>query len=498
MNRRLLPLILAALALSGCLRQVPEPKAEGRAIWFHRFEYCAPEFEHNQDSIRSYIKTTIDAAADANFNMVIFQVRGNGDAYYKSDIEPWGSLLTGTLGEDPGWDPLAYAIDCAHARGMELYAWMNTFPVWRGKKMPPTTTPLSPYLAHPDWLVCDREGQPMERSDHYVAFSPGVPAVHDYLIRLADDIASRYDIDGLHFDYIRYPDGTEAQGYSHDPISVKRFNSREGNPDELDWSDWQRQQMNNFVTKMYNTMKHRHPGLIVSAAVIGSHINGGWNGYGAVYQDAARWAETGKIDFVAPMLYWPLSHRLHPFLKRVREWEKLYTFDRYVFPGIGSYRYNTRRQDYNPTEIMNEIEALRWDKAAGMVFFDSRSVMPHYNEIRDRFYRHPAKLPPMPWKDIDSLKQAPVITEMSTRPNGTLTLHLEYSDEGVHRLCLYASDHDSSDVGNLVAIGNSDQGDWEIPDSGLQGKWLRISAVNAAWIESPLSPAYIADEAGRH
>jgi uncharacterized lipoprotein YddW (UPF0748 family) len=181
----------------------PPPTKEARGVWMHRFEYCEGTSTHDQDSIRTYIADVINHAADANFNIVFFQVRGNGDAYYTPGLEPWGNLLTGNLGEDPGWDPLEFALELAHRRGLELHAWFNTFPAWRGREPPPETTPPSPYLMHPEWIVSDSSGIPMPLSDHYISFSPGIPAVHQYISEVVLDVVRRYDIDGVHFDYIR-------------------------------------------------------------------------------------------------------------------------------------------------------------------------------------------------------------------------------------------------------------------------------------------------------
>ncbi|UCH10776.1 MAG: family 10 glycosylhydrolase, partial [Fidelibacterota bacterium] len=202
-NHLIAAVIMGGLAFvfSACaLTPAPHPPTkEARGVWLHRFEYCEVTPTHDQDSIRAYIADVINHAADANFNIIFFQVRGNGDAYYMPGLEPWGNLLTGTLGEDPGWDPLDFALELAHARGLELHAWFNTFPAWRGRKPPPKTAPLSPYLTHPEWIVSDSSGTTMPLSDHYISFSPGIPGVHQHITAVVLDVVRRYDIDGVHF-----------------------------------------------------------------------------------------------------------------------------------------------------------------------------------------------------------------------------------------------------------------------------------------------------------
>jgi len=378
---------------------VPTPSKEARAIWFSRFEYGNYSTTHDQDTIRNYISEIIQNAANANFNMVIFQVRGNGDAYYTPGLEPWGHLLTGEFGKDPGWDPLAFAIEEAHRYGLELHAWLNTFPAWRGTKLPPDSiSPRPAILEHPEWLVADSAGNPMPLSDHYVSFSPGIPAVHDYIISVASDIVKRYDVDGIHFDYIRYPEGSPDRGYSHDSISVSRFETPEGNPYQFSWEDWQRQQLNHFVYKMYNTLTEIKPWIKISTAVIGNYNETAWNAYHIVYQDPRRWTETGKVDFIVPMSYWERSHPTQPFTKITRLWKSYYTIDRPVFSGIGTYRF-TPRNNLDWSEAVGEIQAIRELGVPGMVFFDASSLEGKYGELGNNSFVTPANIPAMPWKN---------------------------------------------------------------------------------------------------
>ncbi len=463
---------------------------EARGVWLSRFEYCQVTATHDQDSIRAYIAEVINQAAEAHFNIIFFQVRGNGDAYYTPGPEPWGSLLTGNLGEDPGWDPLEYALEAAHRRGLELHAWFNTFPIWRGREPPPETLPPSPYLTHPRWIVSDSSGIPMPRSDGYVSFSPGIPEVHEYIINVVLDVARRYDIDGIHFDYIRYPEGAPAAGYSHDPISVQRFNLAEGNPLGLDWEDWQREQITRFVARAYNAITEIKPWVKVSAAVIGSYTAGGWNAYHVVYQDPRRWTELGKIDFIVPMIYWPRGHPTQPFLRRSVEWEEHYSLDRYVFPGIGSYRYNTRKRPYRWAEAEGQIDGLRKRRIPGMVFFGARSLETHWADLAATRFRSPANIPAMAWKD--SLPPRPP-TNLRARVSGsTITLTwVTPEDDDIQHFNIYLSRKlpiDTRDGGNLRIVTTGPRLEWRLGSGkGVKGHYVAISALDAAWNESELS-----------
>lgn len=466
-----------------------------RAVWLSRFEYCRYTSTHDQDSIRAYIADVIRNAAAANFNVLFFQIRGNGDAYYTPGLEPWGELLTGKAGQDPGWDPLQFALDSARAYGLELHAWLNTFPVWRGPKPPPDSiAPFPPYLRHQDWLVCDSAGVPMPLSDHYVSFSPGIPAVHSYLIELVSDITSRYDLDGIHFDYIRYPENASEAGYSHDSVSVSLFQSKVGNPLELDWADWQRNQLTTFVATMYNAIQVMNNTLKMSVATIGSYHRNGWNAYNAVYQDPRRWTELGKVDFVVPMIYWPLDHPSYGFSELAEEYRSLGMVERYLIPGIGSYKYHRDDSEYSWQEVEREIDFLRSHHFPGLAFFGSKSLTNHWTSLQYGRFRHPALIPAMTWKD--SLAPAAPVLQLAVRTLQAVRLAWQSSpSRDVERYAIYLGPSlpvDSSRAGNILFLTPAADTAWQIPLAGYKAGYVAVSALDDAWNESSLSnPVFI-------
>ena len=355
------------------------PLRETRGIWMSRFDYTYFRKTHNPDSIRGYIYKTFQEAKEANFNAVFFQARGNADAFYDSKYEPWSSLLSGKLGKNPGWDPLAFAVETAHEMGLELHVWFNTFPAWRGKKPPSNSTPVHPLIQHPDWLVCDRYGKPMKLTSGYVSFSPGIPAVQEHLLRVIEDIITKYDVDGIHFDYIRYPEAANARGYSHDKISLERFGSERGNPLGLNWDDWQREQITTFVAKAYNLVKDIKPWIRVSAAVIGRYNRSSWNAYNIVYQDPRRWMELDKIDFLVPMMYLDVK----TFETAIKEWKEIIPFSSSVLAGIGLYRLDIR-------EAIEQVRLTRKYNLGGFVVFSSTSLNGKWDVLRKNLLRYPS------------------------------------------------------------------------------------------------------------
>ena len=367
---------------------------EARAVWVNRWNYTEGS---NAANHRYKIQEIMRQLKAGTFNIVIWQMRGKGDAFYRSSIEPWASELTGILGRDPGWDPLEYAINQAHRNSLELHAWVNLYPAWKGTIPPPITSPLHVYRAHPEWVCVDNQGNPMDGNhDEYITLSPGIPEVRQYLLRLCLDIVQRYDIDGMHFDYIRYP----TKKYSHDSVSVALFNCPEGNPEQLDWASWQREQVTKFVREFYAQAMALKPWLKVSAAVLGKYdyAHTGWDGYNIVYQDGKKWMKEGIMDFLAPMIYCSIgqSDPWASFESLLRDWVKKNAFDRHIYAGIGANNYMTNFQ-----EISDEIDTCRMVGARGQVFLNYASLdgPGFWDDLKKIKYKDLANVPAMPWKD---------------------------------------------------------------------------------------------------
>jgi len=210
------------------------------------------------------------------------------------------------------------------------------------------------------------------------------------------DIVKNYDIDGIHFDYIRYPEKSPELGYSQDPISLKLFNSPEGNPDNLSWADWQRENINQFVRKFYDRATGLKPWLKISAAVIGKYNYSEWNGYHVVYQDALRWIKERKIDFICPMIYWQTNHPTAPFGKITQDWLNNYLHDRYIFPGLMINRLGS--ENWSLDEFIKQVTICR-NNGNGMVFFSFSGMEKAMKMLNHSGFQYLANFPPMPWKD---------------------------------------------------------------------------------------------------
>ncbi|MCB9778419.1 MAG: family 10 glycosylhydrolase [Alphaproteobacteria bacterium] len=359
---------------------------ELRGVWLTRFEWAS------SSATPDALSATMGDIADAGFNAVFFQVRGNFDAYYDSSLEPWASSLSGTLGQDPGWDPLAAAVQAAHDNGLQLHAYINVAPFWRGTSPPDSAGIAHAWSSHGDWVVADGSGTPMALNDSYVYASPGIPDVRARHAAVAADIASRYDVDGIHLDYIRYP----GSQYSHDAVSEARFvqdTASTGELPGLSWGDWQREMIKDIVRRVSASVD-----VPVTAAVWGVHTDEwGWGGVsegdGDYYQDSRAFLSEGLLDANIPMAYWPVTdvegERLD-FRVLTRD-HVLHRSGRHVYMGIGTY-------DIGFEETVRCIEAARSEGADGVVVFSWTYIADHAAELRAGVFAEDAAVPAMDWR----------------------------------------------------------------------------------------------------
>ncbi|MFC1530408.1 glycoside hydrolase family 10 protein [Gemmatimonadota bacterium] len=291
MNTRHALLCLTILVITPLFRSPVEAQLRDihdadvvRGLWVSRWEYRTP-----QD-----VRDLLTRAAGWGITDVYFQVRGRGDAFYPSAIEPWGAELTGRLGQDPGWDPLDLAISQARQRGLRLHAWINTFTMWSGTVPPPATTPWHIFRKNPGWIMVNRNGGTLRLGNRYgyVLAAPGNPAVQAHIEAVVMDIVERYQVDGIHYDYIRLPDAD----YSYDAISRGRFLADTSNDSYM---SWQADQISGMLARISKRARAARPGIIFSAAVI-NHYH---RAVGVFAQDPAEWTASGALDYVVPMMY---------------------------------------------------------------------------------------------------------------------------------------------------------------------------------------------------
>ena len=385
------------------------PPPEFRGLWVDRWSYQSPED----------VEAIVQKAAQANFNAVFLQVRGKADAYYQSNYEPWaaGLTVTGTLtrtqlGQDPGWDPLQLAIDEAHARGLQLHAWVNVYPAWLGESPPPSTTPEHMYnlfneLYGDNWVQWDGQGQPMRLNKDYLWASPGHEAVSERIVHVCQDIVTNHQVDGLHLDQVRYA----GPDFSHDPISEATFTQAQILDPDLTWADWQRAQVTHLVGQIYEQVVLSRPDVMLTAAVWPIYrdywdwiTNDGYDGY---YQDSQGWMSEEVIDGIAPMLYAdrislageePGDYALR-FDTLIRDFVAADN-GRFVLAGIyaGTSPSLAHYDDFS--DVAQSINLARQAGATGQIIFSYRLIneRDYWDDFLAGPYARPSDIPPMPWR----------------------------------------------------------------------------------------------------
>lgn len=343
------------------LDRVPEPPKELRGTYVVSWrQMTSPES----------IDQVVADAADNNFNALFVQVRARGDAYYHSDIVPRSEELEG---QDPDFDPLAYVIDAAAEHDIEVHAWLNAMVIWGSTTMP--ESPDHVMNAHPEWLMRDEldrvafprpDDPPNSVVEGPYFVSPGHPEVQDHLFDVYMEVVENYDIDGLHFDFIRYParmgPNTPAVGYN--PVALQRFADEVGAdpiPYTWEWDRWRAQQITDVVSRIHDGLQQRRPDAELSASVLAA-----WDlGLGRTFQDWRQWMEEGYLDFVIPMSYTTATSTVWKDTSDALQ----VTDPSRVVVGLGAYLRND-----DPTMMAEQINLLRNLRVRGFVLFAQDDV----------------------------------------------------------------------------------------------------------------------------
>ena len=383
-NLHILLLLLLFLPLQLSAQTGAPPKYEYRAVWLTTVE--------NLDWPKTIVKSPsditeqknelivlLDSLKEMNVNTVMLQSRVRGDLIYPSAIEPFSHVLTGIPGKNPGYDPLAFAIEECHKRGMQLHAWLVTMPLGKDDLI----------RRQGKLALSKRKKSLCTRYKGAWYMEPGNPATIPYLVELVRELVSNYDVDGVHFDYIRYPDRTN--GYPDAALHRKYGKGRS-------LANWRRGNITALASALYKCVKELKPWVRVSCAPLGKYNNltryksYGWDAYNAVFQDAQAWLRDGIMDMILPMIYFDKNH-FYPF---VLDWQEN-SNGRHVIPGIGIYRLMPQYGGWPQLEIERQLNTSRSAGTAGTAMFRAEQLLGLGHAAYTKVYSSPALVPPMSW-----------------------------------------------------------------------------------------------------
>lgn len=427
-----------------------QPKQEVRAAWvtavygldWPQTKATSPAGIRRQ---QAELIEILDKLKAANFNTVLFQTRTRGDVLYKSSIEPYNSILTGKVGGDPGYDPLAFAVRECHKRGMECHAWIVAIPLG-GKKHVASLGNQSVTKKRKEICVA-------YKNEYFL--NPGHPSTKEYLMKLVREVVTRYDVDGVQFDYLRYP---ERAARFPDSYDFRRY----GKGRSLD--QWRRDNLTEIVRYIYRGVKEIKPWVKVSTCPVGKYkdtsrySSRGWNAFHTVYQDPQGWMGEGIQDQIYPMMYF----RQDSFYPFALDWQEQCN-GRHVIPGLGIYFLHPKEGNWIREDIDRQINFIRRHQLAGEGHYRAKFLMDNiqgvYDELAENFYAYPALQPPMPWLD-DVAPTAPSGLKVTPLKDGYTRLTWQAATDNdpmnAPRYVIYASDTypvDTTKPENILAQG---------------------------------------------
>jgi uncharacterized lipoprotein YddW (UPF0748 family) len=367
----------------------------------------------------------LDKAAALNLNAVVLQVRPACDAIYPSKLEPWSEFLTGQMGKasKPAYDPLAFAVEQAHRRGLQLHAWFNPYRA----SHPSGKGPIS--ARH----VSNKLPEAVVEYGDYLWLDPSNPQAAQHSLDVILDVVRRYDIDGVHFDDYFYP-------Y---PINEKPL-ATEGNqkptarklpfPDDKTWKayvdatpkqqrlsrdDWRRESVNRFIRNVYEEVKREKPWVLFGVSPFGIWRPGtpesvvGFDAYENLYADSRLWLREGWVDYFTPQLYWQISSKGQSYPVLLDWWRQQNLQQRHLWPGNYTSRVRADGSDgWTAQEIVDQVALTQsLQGVGGNIHFSMKALADNFGGVADALlagpYAEPAVVPETPWVAGASAPPAP-------------------------------------------------------------------------------------------
>lgn len=420
-----------------------EKTEEIRAVWVATVSNIDIGMHDSETSYKTEILTMLDRLEALNFNVMFFQTRPMNDAFYESDYAPWSRYIMGAEGSDPGWDIFGFIIEEAHKRGIEVHAWLNPYRVSNGTSS--KASQLS--LLHDDNFAKQNPDLVIAGADGKLILNPGEARVRAYLTNVVNELMSKYDIDGIHFDdyfYLNNIDASEDQ----------EVYDRTKNTDES-LGDWRRRNVDMMIENLSNIIrswnenhntnikfgispsgiwksKYDYSGNIRPGGELGSHTSSTFESYNYAYADTRKWVMEGWLDYIMPQLYWQFDHSSAPFADLVDWWADL-TEEAGVdlIVGLGFYRYTDNTWN-DPNELIEQLRYMsQYDSIVGSSFFSYKTLNSYNTNVVSTLERmqntYWTAYPSFPWES-DIVKIPDPIEQPTYSITGTIVEGSKYED----------------------------------------------------------------------
>jgi uncharacterized lipoprotein YddW (UPF0748 family) len=349
-------------------------------------------------------RALLDAAQALKLNALIFQIRTGADALYDSKLEPWSEYLSGTQGQapDPYYDPLAFWVAEAHARGIELHAWFNPF---RARQSAARSPEAAGHLSrtHPEWV---------KTYGDQLWIDPGEPGAADHTLAVVRDVIARYDIDAIHIDDYFYPypvtdPATRQEIDFPDEPSWQRYLQSGGT---LTRADWRRSNVDMLIARIHEASRELKPQLRFGISPFGlpkpalrPEGISGFSQFDKLYADVEHWLAEGWLDYLVPQLYWPRAQKAQAFGPLLQAWHAHNPGGRQIYAGMFTSRITGKDEGWGVDEILGQI-ALQREIApgSGHAHFSMIALQQNRRGLADELkagpYAEPALVPATPWR----------------------------------------------------------------------------------------------------
>ena len=457
-------------------KAIAMPRKEVRGVWVATVDYMDwPRNRANAEVQKQEFINYLKLFKQYNVNMVVMQIRPMADAFYDSPLEPWSQYITGTQGKDPGYDVLKFMIDETHKQGLEFHAWLNPYRISNNVK---TFKPAEDHIynKHPEWTMTYQ---------NLLIFRPALPEVRQFMVDVIDDLITKYDVDGVHFDdyFYPYPAGVELNDQGDFITYGQEFDNIE---------DFRRDNVNKVIKEIHDLIVAKRPDIIFSISPYGVWRNRendprgsdshGITNYDDLYADIRLWCEKGWIDMVIPQLYASTENYNMNFIK-MSEWWAKNSFNCPVIIGHGLYKFGNPAEGdifMDPLQLETQFfYARRQENIQGSFLFNATAFTQNRINILsnlEKIYADKALIPfmgratvaaPQPVTQItssgkklswqsqgNSIRYAiyKVVDQKATLIDLISTNEFTCTEPGTYTISALNSDNAESEISDLITI----------------------------------------------
>lgn len=492
-----------AAEAGACVSDPEAPKHQMRGLWIASVANIdwpsRPGL--SPEAARAELDDYYDLATARGLNSVVVQVRPTADTFWDSDLEPWSGWISSAQGVDPGWDPMAYAVEAAHERGLDFHAWFNPYRITLSGTDLGALDPEHPARLNPDWVVA---------YGGKLYYDPGVPAAREHTEAVIMEAVERYDLDGVHFDDYFYP-------Y---PVAGQVFDDADtyaAHGDGAPLADWRRANVDRLIRNLDARIQETKPWVSFGVSPfavwrngatdpeLGSDTTAGVQTYDDLYADTRTWVREGWVDYIAPQVYWNIGFAPADYAKVVPWWDDVVAgTDVDLYIGQATYKVALAGQPqawFDPAEMVRHLQLNTGYDVDGDIWYSANQVeanrLGHMDLVQESFYSRPA-LPPV--TDGGTEVARPVGVTTTRVPGATVVRWDRGRAEGrpaAHGYAVYrlpervrgaADPCDLVDATNLVAVLGPQQQSWTDPDGGRDVSYVVTALSNDNSESAPSKP----------